>query len=145
MPRLIWVFAWHTLSLLVLSCCGSLSFDHISTLTILGEEGEDADLEAPKIYEPIPTLDALAEKLISYMEQYNETIRGAKMDLVFFKVIFSLTEIITLQHLKILTKNRFIFWSWYVILIHAGTDWHLPSKLGAWIQLLNWANWRLVT
>ena len=51
-----------------------------------GEEGEDADLDAPKIYEPIPTHDALAEKLVSYMEQYNETIRGAKMDLVFFKV-----------------------------------------------------------
>ena len=52
----------------------------------IGEEGEDADLDAPKIYEPIPSLDSLAEKLNSYMEQYNETIRGAKMDLVFFKV-----------------------------------------------------------
>ena len=55
--------------------------------TIPGEEGEDADLDAPKIYEPIPSLEALAEKLNGYMEQYNETIRGAKMDLVFFKVI----------------------------------------------------------
>ncbi|KAK3576985.1 hypothetical protein CHS0354_005992 [Potamilus streckersoni] len=50
-----------------------------------GEEGEDADLEAPKIYEPVPTLEILAEKLATYQEQYNETIRGAKMDLVFFK------------------------------------------------------------
>ena len=58
------------------------SFDNIA-----GEEGEDADLDAPKIYEPIPSLEALAEKLNGYMEQYNETIRGAKMDLVFFKVI----------------------------------------------------------
>ncbi|XP_034335195.2 dynein axonemal heavy chain 5 isoform X1 [Magallana gigas] len=50
-----------------------------------GEEADDADLEAPKIYEPIPSLDFLAERLKSYQELYNESIRGAKMDLVFFK------------------------------------------------------------
>lgn len=52
----------------------------------VGEEADDADLEAPKIYEPIPSLDFLAERLKSYQELYNESIRGAKMDLVFFKV-----------------------------------------------------------
>lgn len=51
----------------------------------VGEEADDADLEAPKIYEPIPSLDFLAERLKSYQELYNESIRGAKMDLVFFK------------------------------------------------------------
>ena len=51
-----------------------------------GEEADDADLEAPKVYELIPSLDELATKLTGYQEQYNETIRGAKMDLVFFKV-----------------------------------------------------------
>ncbi|KAI8792083.1 dynein heavy chain 5, axonemal [Biomphalaria glabrata] len=50
-----------------------------------GEEAEDADLEAPKIYEPIPSLEALAEKLQQYQAGYNETIRGSGMDLVFFK------------------------------------------------------------
>uniref|UniRef100_H2YUI8 AAA+ ATPase domain-containing protein n=1 Tax=Ciona savignyi TaxID=51511 RepID=H2YUI8_CIOSA len=50
-----------------------------------GEEGDDADLDAPKIYEQIPTLEALSEKLLSYMAQYNESVRGASMDLVFFK------------------------------------------------------------
>ncbi|XP_077975281.1 dynein axonemal heavy chain 8-like [Styela clava] len=50
-----------------------------------GEEAEDADLDAPKIYEAIPSLPELSEKLESYMEQYNETVRGASMDLVFFK------------------------------------------------------------
>ncbi|XP_052807224.1 dynein axonemal heavy chain 5-like isoform X2 [Mya arenaria] len=50
-----------------------------------GDEPDDADLDAPKIYEPIPSLNELAEKLNGYMEQYNETVRGGKMDLVFFK------------------------------------------------------------
>lgn len=53
---------------------------------IAGEEPEDADIEAPKVYEPVPTLQLLQDRLLSYMEQYNETIRGTKMDMVFFKV-----------------------------------------------------------
>jgi len=51
-----------------------------------GDEPDDADLDAPKVYEPIPGLDELRDKLNMYMEQYNETVRGGKMDLVFFKV-----------------------------------------------------------
>ncbi len=50
-----------------------------------GEEGEDADLEAPKIYEPIASYESLADKLLVYQSQYNEFVRGAKLDLVFFK------------------------------------------------------------
>jgi dynein heavy chain len=50
-----------------------------------GEEDEDADLEAPKIYELAPGLDALKVKMNEYQELYNETVRGSKMDLVFFK------------------------------------------------------------
>ncbi|GCB62030.1 hypothetical protein scyTo_0004192 [Scyliorhinus torazame] len=50
-----------------------------------GDEPDDMELEAPKIYEPIPSFDLLAERLQIYMEQYNEAIRGANMDLVFFK------------------------------------------------------------
>ena len=53
-----------------------------------GEEDDDAEFDAPKIYEPIESLEQLAEKLKGYQEQYNETVRGAKMDLVFFKVKF---------------------------------------------------------
>ncbi|KAM3593194.1 uncharacterized protein V6R79_007624 [Siganus canaliculatus] len=50
-----------------------------------GEEPEDAELEAPKVYEPIPSLDALAERLSVFQQQYNEVMRGGAMDLVFFK------------------------------------------------------------
>ena len=50
-----------------------------------GEEGDDADLDAPKIYEEVPSLDFLLEKLHEYMRNYNENVRGANMDLVFFK------------------------------------------------------------
>ncbi|XP_069033626.1 dynein axonemal heavy chain 5 [Embiotoca jacksoni] len=50
-----------------------------------GDEAEGAELEAPKVYEPIPSLDALAERLSVFQQQYNEAVRGGAMDLVFFK------------------------------------------------------------
>ncbi|WAQ93678.1 DYH8-like protein [Mya arenaria] len=50
-----------------------------------GEESEDAVLEAPKIYETVYNLEILNEKLKMNMIQYNETVRGGSMDLVFFK------------------------------------------------------------
>ena len=50
-----------------------------------GEEPDDFDFDAPKIYEPIPSFETLRERLQMFMGQYNETIRGGKLDLVFFK------------------------------------------------------------
>jgi dynein heavy chain, axonemal len=50
-----------------------------------GDEPEDADFDAPKIYEPIPSFEGLEERLKMYLTQYNESIRGSGMDLVFFK------------------------------------------------------------
>ncbi|XP_010766079.1 LOW QUALITY PROTEIN: dynein heavy chain 5, axonemal-like, partial [Notothenia coriiceps] len=49
-----------------------------------GDEPEDGELEAPKVYEPIPSLDVLAERLSVFQLRYNETVRGGAMDLVFF-------------------------------------------------------------
>ncbi|XP_069368231.1 dynein axonemal heavy chain 5 isoform X1 [Paralichthys olivaceus] len=50
-----------------------------------GDEPEDTELVAPKVYEPIPSLDTLAERLSVFQQQYNEAVRGGAMDLVFFK------------------------------------------------------------
>ena len=49
-----------------------------------GEEVEDADMELPKIYEPVDNFKCLEERLKTFLEQYNEILRGANMDLVFF-------------------------------------------------------------
>lgn len=51
-----------------------------------GEEPEGAtDMESPKVYEQIASFEALSERLTMFQGQYNEMIRGANMDLVFFK------------------------------------------------------------
>ncbi|CAI9729215.1 dynein heavy chain 5, axonemal-like [Octopus vulgaris] len=50
-----------------------------------GDEAEDAEIEIPKVYEEIYSFPELNHRLISFMTLYNEAIRGAHMDLVFFK------------------------------------------------------------
>ena len=49
-----------------------------------GEEGGDADLESPKIYEPVETFDPVIQRLTTFQDQYNDILRGSAMDLVFF-------------------------------------------------------------
>ncbi|XP_063235253.1 dynein axonemal heavy chain 5 [Bacillus rossius redtenbacheri] len=49
-----------------------------------GEEGEDADMELPKVYEPVYDYSELMERLDMFLSQFNEMVRGAGMDLVFF-------------------------------------------------------------
>uniref|UniRef100_A0A671YVZ2 Dynein axonemal heavy chain 8 n=1 Tax=Sparus aurata TaxID=8175 RepID=A0A671YVZ2_SPAAU len=49
-----------------------------------GEEDDDACFDAPKIYELVPNLEFLSEKLMMYQTQHNENVRGSILDLVFF-------------------------------------------------------------
>ena len=49
-----------------------------------GEEEEEGSQETPKVYEAIDTFEPVVERLNSFLEQYNEILRGATMDLVFF-------------------------------------------------------------
>merc|ERR1712020_223154 len=49
-----------------------------------GEEGEDADMELPRIYEPVESWKQLKERLKYNLDQYNDILRGSSMDLVFF-------------------------------------------------------------
>lgn len=49
-----------------------------------GEEGEDADMELPKVYEPVNSHEILRERLVMFLAQFNEMVRGSGMDLVFF-------------------------------------------------------------
>lgn len=49
-----------------------------------GEEGEDTDMELPKVYEPVLQYDVLRERLNMFLAQFNEMVRGSGMDLVFF-------------------------------------------------------------
>lgn len=51
---------------------------------IPGETSEEADTEMPKIYEPVESFDQLKDRLNMFLQLYNESIRGAGMDLVFF-------------------------------------------------------------
>ncbi|CAL8289381.1 unnamed protein product [Merluccius merluccius] len=50
-----------------------------------GEEPEDSDFDMPKVYEPVESYESLLERLNMFLGQYNESIRGAGMDMVFFR------------------------------------------------------------
>jgi len=52
----------------------------------IGEEEDDAAFEAPKIYEPIDSLEQVSGRLQMQQTMYNEATRGSAMDLVFFRV-----------------------------------------------------------
>ncbi|XP_056594071.1 dynein axonemal heavy chain 5 [Triplophysa dalaica] len=52
---------------------------------LTGDEPEDTETETPKIYEPIPSFKTLSERLSMFQQQYNDNVRGAPMNLVFFE------------------------------------------------------------
>lgn len=52
---------------------------------ITGEEPEDSDFDLPKVYEPMESFESLKDRLNTFLGHYNESIRGAGMDMVFFR------------------------------------------------------------
>ncbi|CAG7714181.1 unnamed protein product [Allacma fusca] len=48
----------------------------------MGDEDDIPDY--PNIYEPVISFDIVKERLNLFMEQYNEQVRGSKLDMVFF-------------------------------------------------------------
>ncbi|GAB1603059.1 dynein axonemal heavy chain 5 [Argonauta hians] len=69
-----------------------------------GEEEADVELEAPKIYEPISGYEQLAARLNTFMDQYNEAVRGSVMDLVFFKD--AMTHLVKISRIIRTTKGH---------------------------------------
>ena len=61
-------------------------FKDICGAHISGEEPAEADDDIPKIYEPIESYEQLSTRLLMYQGMYNDSVRGADIDLVFFKV-----------------------------------------------------------
>uniref|UniRef100_A0A5K3EIA0 AAA domain-containing protein n=1 Tax=Mesocestoides corti TaxID=53468 RepID=A0A5K3EIA0_MESCO len=51
---------------------------------VTGEEPEDFDFSAPKVYEPVEN-DVLVNRLNNFLTERNENIRAAPLDIVFFK------------------------------------------------------------
>ena len=49
-----------------------------------GEEDHETDVDMPRVYEPLDDTSVLIDKLKVFLEQYNDLLRGANMDLVFF-------------------------------------------------------------
>ncbi|CAL8073408.1 unnamed protein product [Calicophoron daubneyi] len=50
-----------------------------------GDEPDDYVIEPPRVYEPIRSFKQLSSRLAMFLKQYNESIRGANMDLVLFE------------------------------------------------------------
>ncbi|KAJ8735705.1 hypothetical protein PYW07_007325 [Mythimna separata] len=48
------------------------------------EDEEDFSTDAPKVYEELPSWDIVLSKLQGFQDLFNEQIRGARLDLVFF-------------------------------------------------------------
>ena len=49
-----------------------------------GEEDAEGETELPKVYEPVLNFKTVSDRLTFFLEQYNDIMRGANMDLVFF-------------------------------------------------------------
>lgn len=62
-------------------------------------------MELPKVYEPVYNMEELRERLEMFLSQFNEMVRGAGMDLVFFPD--AMLHLIKVRTLFLLFKGSF--------------------------------------
>lgn len=74
---------------------------------ITGEEPEDSDFDLPKVYEPMESFESLKDRLNTFLSHYNESIRGAGMDMVFFQdAMIHLIKVVKLNHTVVVKSIR---------------------------------------
>ncbi|KAK4476180.1 hypothetical protein MN116_001394, partial [Schistosoma mekongi] len=69
-----------------------------------GDEPDDYVVEVPKIYEPIESFQQLSSRLEMFLRQYNESIRGARMNLVLFRD--TLTQIVRIARILYMPRGN---------------------------------------
>ncbi|GAA55986.1 dynein heavy chain 5 axonemal [Clonorchis sinensis] len=69
-----------------------------------GDEPEDYVIQIPRIYEPITSFQQLNTRILTFLKRYNETIRGASMDLVLFED--AVTQIVRISRILYMPKGH---------------------------------------
>ncbi|KAH9591062.1 Dynein heavy chain 5, axonemal [Schistosoma haematobium] len=69
-----------------------------------GDEPEDYIVEVPRIYEPIESFQQLTSRLEMFLHQYNESVRGARMNLVLFRD--TLTQIVRISRIIYMPRGN---------------------------------------
>lgn len=73
---------------------------------LTGDEPEDFNITVPYIYEEIPNIDILKNRVYMFVNQYNEQIRSNKLDIVLFHD--ALVHLVVLTRITSVAKLVFI-------------------------------------
>ena len=81
-----------------------------------GEEDHETEVDLPRVCEPLEHPNLLGDKLRVFLEQYNDILRGANMDLVFFpdaiENIIKISRIIrNPSELELVSRNNFLLFT----------------------------------